>query len=70
MARSLGVILHNGLSFAPNITAVARPCRFALYNIHRIRSYLIKDAAQILVQALVISGLDYYNPSWLDSQPL
>ena len=44
-----------------NITAVARSCRFALYNIRRIRSFLTREAAQLLVQSLVISRLDYCN---------
>lgn len=30
-------------------------------NIHRIRSFLTKGATQLLVQALVISHLDYSN---------
>ena len=33
---------------------MVRICRFALYNICRIRSFLTKDATQLLVQALVI----------------
>ena len=56
-ARNLGVILDDGLSCAPNITAVAWSCRFALYNIRRIRSFLTKGATQLLVQVLVISRL-------------
>ena len=59
--RNLGVILDDGLSCTPNITAVAQSCRFALYNIGRILFFLTKDAMQLLVQALVISRLDYYN---------
>ena len=61
MVRNLGVILDDGLSCTPNITAVARSCRFVLYNICRIRSFLRRDAAQLLVQALVISLLNYCN---------
>ena len=61
MARNLGLILDDGLPCAPSITAVARSCRFALYNIHRIRSLLKKEATQTLVQALVISRLEYSN---------
>ena len=59
--RNLGVILNDKLSCALNITAVARSCRFALYNISRIRSFLTKDTMQLLVQALIISRLDYCN---------
>ena len=57
IARNLGV-KDDGLSFTPNITAVAWSYRFALYNIRRIQSFLTKDAAQLPVQALVISRLD------------
>ncbi len=37
----------------------ARSCRFALHNIRKIRPFLTEHAAQLLVQALVISRLDY-----------
>ena len=37
-ARNLGVILNDGLSCTPNITAVAQSCRFALCNICRTPS--------------------------------
>lgn len=57
VARNLGVIFDDGLSFTPNI----RSCRFALYNICRIRSFLTKDSAGLLVQALVICRLDCCN---------
>ncbi len=39
----------------------ARSCRFALHNIRKIRAFLTQHAAQLLVQALVISWLDYCN---------
>ena len=57
-ARNLGVVLDNQLCCTANITAVARSCRFALYNIRRIRPFLTREAAQLLVQSLVISCLD------------
>ena len=60
-ARNLGVVLDNQLCCTANITAVARSCRFALYNIRRIRPFLTREAAQLLVQSLVISRLDYCN---------
>ncbi|XP_071369106.1 chondroitin sulfate synthase 3-like [Centroberyx affinis] len=53
-AKNLGVILDN-------IAATGRSCRLFLYNIHKIRPFLKREAAQLLVQALVISRLDYYN---------
>ncbi len=39
----------------------ARSCRFALHNIRKIRPFLTEHAAQLLVQAFVISRLDYCN---------
>ena len=52
-ARNLGV--------TANITTVTPSCRFALYNIRQIRPFLTREAVPPLVQALVISRLDYYN---------
>ncbi|KAM4570246.1 uncharacterized protein PAE49_009455 [Odontesthes bonariensis] len=60
-ARNLGVTLDDELSFSPNIASVTRSCRFLLYNIRRIRPFLTDKAAQVLIQALVISRLDYCN---------
>ncbi len=44
-----------------DIAKTARSCRFALHNIRKIRPFLTEHAAQLLVQALVISRLDYCN---------
>ena len=60
-AKSLGVTLDSQLSYSANIAATTRSCRFLLYNIRRIRQFLTREAAQLLVQALVISRLDYCN---------
>merc|ERR1711947_57598 len=74
-ARNLGVTLDDGLSFSANIASVTRSCRFLLYNIRRIRPFLTETAAQVLIQALVISRLDYCNSllvgaTWGDIKPL
>ncbi|KAK6328587.1 hypothetical protein J4Q44_G00005650, partial [Coregonus suidteri] len=60
-AKNLGVTLDNTLSFSANIKAVTRSCRFMLYNFRRVRLYLRQKAAQVLIQVLVISRLDYCN---------
>ena len=60
-ARNLGVVMDNRLSFSENITAVTRTCRFLLYNIRRIRPFLTTHSTQLLVQAMVLSRLDYCN---------
>ncbi|KAF7709044.1 hypothetical protein HF521_018101, partial [Silurus meridionalis] len=68
-AHNLGVTMDNELSFFPHVTNVARFCQFLLYNIRRIRLFLSIQAAQMLVQSLVISRLDYCN-SLLAGLPL
>ena len=49
------------LSLSENITAVTRTCSFFLYNIRRIRPFLTTYSTQFLVQAMVLSRLDYWN---------
>ncbi len=49
------------IKFTDHIATTARSCRFALYNIRKIRPFLSEQAAQLLVQALVLSRLDYCN---------
>jgi hypothetical protein len=62
------LVLDNQLCCTANITVMAQSCRFAFYNICRIRPLLMREAAQLLVKVLVISCLDYFNSS-LDSLP-
>ncbi len=59
--RNLGVIFDDQLTFKEHIAKTARSCRFALHNIRKIRPFPTEHATQILVQALVISRLDYCN---------
>ncbi len=59
-ARNLGVVIDDQLNFSDHITKTARSCIFALYNIKKIRHFLSEHATQ-LVQALVLSRLDYCN---------
>ncbi len=60
-ARNLGVVIDDKLNFSDHITKTARSCRFALYNIKKIRPFLSEHATRLLVQALVLSRLDYCN---------
>ncbi len=60
LVRNLGVIFDDQLTFKDHI-AKARFCRFALHNIRKIKPFLTEHAAQLLVQALVISRLDHCN---------
>ncbi len=57
--RNLGVSFDDQMTFKDHIAKTARSCRFALHNIRKIRPFLTEHAAQLLVQALVISRLDY-----------
>ncbi len=59
--KNLGVVIDDQLSFTDHIATTAWSCRFALYNIRKIRRFLSEKAAQLLVQALVLSRLDYCN---------
>ncbi len=54
-------MIDDKLNFSDHITKTARSCRFALYNIKKIRSFLSEHATQLLVQALVLSRLEYCN---------
>ncbi len=56
--RNLDVVFDGQLTFKDHIAKTARSCRFALHN-RKIRPFLTQHAAQLLVQALVISRLDY-----------
>ncbi|XP_030640854.1 uncharacterized protein LOC115821223, partial [Chanos chanos] len=60
-AKNLGITLDNQLPYSGHIAAITRSCRFSLYNIRRIRPFLTQQATQLMVQALVISRLDYCN---------
>ncbi len=60
-ARNFGVVIDDKLNFSDHIAKTARSCIFALYNIRKIRPFLLEHATQLLVQALVLSRLDYRN---------
>ena len=60
-AKSLGVVLDDRLDFSSHIASTTRTCRFFLSNVRRIRPFLTKKATQLLVQASVVSRLDYCN---------
>ena len=61
VARNLGVMIDDQLTFKHHVASVAWLCRFALLNIIKIRPYLTQHATQLLVKAMVISHLDYCN---------
>ncbi len=43
-ARNLGVVIDDKLNFSDHIAKTARSCRFALYNIRKIRPFLSEHA--------------------------
>ena len=63
------MVLNDQLDFKEQVVATSRSCRFLLYSIRRIRPYLTTYSTQLLVQAMVISRLDYCN-SLLASLPV
>ncbi len=60
-ARNLGVMIDDQLTFSNHILKTAQSCKFALFNITKIRPFLWEHASQLLVQALVLYRLDYCN---------
>ncbi len=59
--KNLGVIFDQYMTLEPHIDRVVRECFFHLYQISSARRNLTFDSAKILVQAYVISRLDYCN---------
>ncbi len=61
-ARNLGVVIDDQLSFTDHIATTARSCRFALYNIRKIRPFLSEanqsgftsEARLVVVQNVVL----------------
>ncbi len=54
--------------FSDHIAKTAQSCRFALFNINKIRPFLSEHASQLLVQALVLSSIAML--SWQVFQPV
>ena len=59
--RDLGVILHKNLTSTYHINETCRKATNAIRSIGRIRKYLTNKNLKLLVNALVISRLDYCN---------
>jgi len=60
-AKNLGVIFDSNLTMELQINAVTKKAFSEIRNISRIRKYLNQDATQRLVQAYVVSKVDYCN---------
>ena len=59
--RDLGVILEENLTLTNHINETYRKATNALRSIGRIRKYITKENLKLLVNALVISRLNYCN---------
>jgi len=59
--KNLGVIFDRTLSMRKHVNAITRSCNFHLRNIGRIRRYITKESAKLLVHSTVTSRLDYCN---------
>lgn len=60
-ARNLGTWMDTSLALQDHINKSSRAAYFHTYNIRHIRKFLINDATQISVHALVIRRIDYCN---------
>ncbi len=54
-------MIDDQLTFSDHIAKIAWSCTFALFNIKKIRPFLSENVSQLIVQALVLSRLDYCN---------
>ena len=59
--RDLGVLLDSSLNLKAHITSVTRSCFFHLRRIRQVKKCLNERCLRVLVQALVISRIDYCN---------
>ncbi len=58
-AKKCGVMIDYQLNFSDHSAKTTRSSRFALFNIRKIRPFLSEHASQLLIQALVLSRLDF-----------
>lgn len=61
VVRNFGVLTDGQQSFIDCTAAISFSCCFVLYNIQKTRPYLTQHAKQILLQAMVIPHLEYWN---------
>jgi hypothetical protein len=59
--RNLGIIFHQNMAMTEHITALCKSLSYTLYNISRLRKYLTVTSAKKVINALIISKLDYQN---------
>ncbi|KAI5087761.1 hypothetical protein C0J45_22250, partial [Silurus meridionalis] len=59
--RNLGIILDPSLSFDAHIRSLSKTSFFHLQRIVKLRPFICRNDAEILVHALITSRLDYCN---------
>ena len=59
--RVLGVIIDSGLTLVTHVSIVARNCFYQLPRIRQAKKNLDEGSVKTLIQALVLSRLDYCN---------
>jgi len=61
VVRDLGVLLDNSLSMKSQISSISKSCFFHLRRIRQVKKSLNERCLRTLVQAFVISRIDYCN---------
>ena len=59
--RNLGVIFDSSCSLNHHVNKLCKSLNYSIFNIGKIRKYLDKSTAGVLVNSLVTSKLDYCN---------
>ena len=62
--RNLGIIMDANFTLSSHVNDLCKKAFFFINSIDRIRKYLPLDPLKRLVNALVISHLDYCNSLW------
>jgi hypothetical protein len=57
--KSIGYTIDNKFTFKHQISQTIKKCNYALHSISKIRQFLDHNATKILINALVISKLEY-----------
>ena len=60
--RNLTLILDNTLGTEKQVNSACKSCYYQIRNMGLIRKYITDETCNTLVQALIISRLDYGNP--------
>ena len=58
-ARNLGLILGNTLGMKKQVNYICKSCYCQMRNIGLIRKYINDETYKTLIQAVIISRLDY-----------